>query len=545
MKKMIFIMIMVFVLVSLNNCGGSNSNVGNGIVNKQYTKSIKLMGDQNTSIILKGNESDELTLSIPSLPAGEEDQNVTITLKYINDLPFIEIDKDIVFTSPVKLKFSSDNLQDGNTTLVYHASGTDYYVPSVVKDYVLEADLSHFSTYGFDDSPSKSDKLYEDINSRLKALDVEVQAKRFAELSKDQVDDLFMKIQAYEGDSKHDSMIKSYATSIALASHHTIQYFQDNEIKYFDVLCPTGELLKALNELTNIKSMAKELLKYEIVKNMEVTGSVLHDVYLSEAEDIAKSILEKSKKAWDKIDTPKCDNKSKLWEYIKCTKKYINDLETSMIFYEDLGVDGIDISEKVNQELEDAIASDAMEALSSKECDCMSVYLDTLNTYFANTQQDLIGILRDATETCGTSCPLLWDVTVVYNGVYDWNPDFAWSGSATWEDVYIAQKDDAWVELGEKERIACEPYKEKYKGVEPEPVSVTGDVEPDMGLQWLYVRVDDGGNPYIQLVDWNVDQSIYNQLNNGFQQFTVSASAHGTTTYTFTPKVRGYTYPAE
>lgn len=541
---MIYITIMVFALVSLNNCGGSNSNVRNGTVNKQYTKSIELMGDQNTSITLKGNESDELKLSIPSLPAGEEDQNVTITLKYINDLPFIEIDKDIVFTSPIKLKFSSDNLQEGNTTLVYHASGTDYYVPSVVKDNVLEADLSHFSTYGFDDSPSKSDKLYEDINSRLKALDLEVQAKRFAQLSKDQVDDLFMKIQAYEGDPKHDSMIKSYATSIALASHHTIQYFQDNEIKYFDALCPTDELLKALNELTNVKSMAKELLEYEVVKNMEVTGSVLQDIYLSEAEDIAKTILEKSKEAWDKIDTPKCDNKSKLWKYIKCTKKYISDLETSIIFYEDLGVDGTDLSKIVNQYIQDRIKSDAMDAWTSKDCECMFVYLDTVNTYFADTQKDLIDLLNDETKKCGTRCPLLWDISVDYNNIYV-NEGTPWSGHAEWIGVYIEQGDNAWVALPDKERNACQTHHENYKSESYEATVVTGDLEKPLEMVEVpYLRVDDNGKPYIRFQDHNIDEDIYAQLNK-FQTFSIHGEGDGTTNYNFIPHAPGYTYPPE
>jgi len=544
MKKLILGIMAVVIMILLNNCGGGDNR--ENVDKKIYEKYIELKSDKNTTFILKGKENDALTLMIPSLPVGKKDQNISITLRYINNLPSIEIDKDIVFNVPVILTFKSSYIEDENITLIYKANDKNYYVPSLVNNHTLKAKLMHFSKYGFDNLPSKSDRLKEDISSRLSALDNSAQTKRYAELNRDDLNDLYIKIKAYKGAKEYDEMIKSYADSIALASDHTIKYYKNNELKYFSGSCPTNELLKALTELFTVEVTAKELYtNNEVVRNSAFTGGILQAIYLSEAKDMAKKVLDKSKEAWDKIEVPKCNDKSKLWEYIECSKRYISDLEMTLMFYDDLGVDGIDIAKNVAQEMEDSIVSDAMEALSSKECDCMLVYLDTLNVYFIKTQKNLIEMLRNETKKCGTRCPLLWDITVVDNGVYDWNPDFAWSGSATWKDVYIDETGDSWVKLGEKERIACEPYKENYLGENPKAVSVTGDIEPGVELYWLYVRVDDDGTPYIQLLDWNIDENIYNQLNNGFQQFTVSGSEHGTTTYTFTPTVPGYVYPNE
>jgi len=539
MKKLILGVMVIVVMALLNNCGGSVGGVGKKI----YKKYAELKSDKNSTFVLDGKDGDKLTLMIPPLPAGKKDQNVSIALRYINNLPTIEIDKDILFNVPVILTFKSNTIRDGSITLVYKANNRDYYVPSTINNHILKAKLMHFSKYEFDNLPSKSDRLKEDIHSRLSALDNSAQTKRYAELNKDDLNDLYIKIEAYKGDKEYNKMIESYADSIALASHHTIKYYQDNELKYFNGNCPTNELLKALTELATVKDIAKELYSNnEVVRNSEFTGDILRDIYLSEAKDMAKKVLNKSKEAWDKIEVPKCDNKAKLWEYIECSKKYISDLEMTLIFYDDLGVDGIDISKNVAQEMENSVVSDAMEALTSKECDCMLVYLDTLNVYFIKTQKDLIDMLSNETKTCGTRCPLLWDITVVYNGVYDDNPNMTWSGSATWEDVYIDETGDSWVKLGDKERIACEPY---INQPTPEAVSVTGDVELGKELIGLdrYLSADDDGNPRIHLLDWNINENIYNQLNNGFQQFTVSGSHHGTTTYTFTPTVPGYVYP--
>lgn len=539
MKKIISMAIAIIALISLNNCGSSNTDNPN-----TYTKSIKLTEDKNTSLTIDGKDGDKLMLYIPPLPFGKKVQDVTFTLKYINKLPLIEIDKDIEFIMPIKLKFTSNNINDNNISLVYYALDKDYYITSVVKDHTIEANLFHFSSYGFDSIPEVSDKLHEDINSRLHTLDENSANKRYSELDYDQINDLNVKIKAYQDNLEFDDMIASYANSIASAAHNTISYYKNTELTYFSKQCPTNELLKALNELTQIKVIADELLKYNAVKNNDLAYNILRDISLSEATDMANLILTKSKEMWDKIAIPKCDDKSKLWDYIKCTNKYISDLEMSMIYSDDLGTDGIDLSEKTKQELDDAIASDAMEALNSKDCTCMIVYLDTLNTYFANTQKDLIELLTDETNKCEGRCPLLWDISVTYNNIYDGSPDITWSGHAEFKNVYIEQKDDAWVALPPKERNACQSYHENYKSGElPTASLVTGDLEDGYTMtDYLYVRTNDDGTPYIQLVDFNINKDIYNKLND-FSTFTVSGEGKGTTTYEFIPQVPGYKYP--
>jgi len=541
MKKIVFILTMVFVLVSINNCGGSSGTEVNNVNNK-YKKSIELTSDNNTSLTLKGKGSDKLTLAIPPLSVGAKDQNITVVLKYLNDLPLIEIDKDIEFTAPVKLRFISDNIQDGNTTLVYHASDRKFYIPSIVKDHTLEAYLQHFSKYGFDNLPTKSDRLNEDIHSRLSDIETTAENDTLGELRNKELSDLYIKISAYEGDEKYDEMIKSYADIITQAAINTMKHYKDNDLSYFSGLCPTDVLFKAMSELSDVRSSTKEMLKYKSIID-STDEDILNEYYLT-AGDLAKSILEKSKNAWSKIEIPSCDKKFKLWEYIQCTNKYISNLEFTIIFYDELGIDATDMAKEVKQELEDAIASDAMVALSSKDCTCMFVYLGILDTYFADTQKDLISLLNDETKKCGTECPLLWDITIDYININDGHPTLIWNGHAEFKDIYIEQKDDAWVELPDEQRVACEPYRDKYKGITPKASFVSGDLEEDFEIDWFYIIVDDNGKPHIRLKDYNIYADIYEQLNE-FQPFSVSGQVHGTTTYTFTPHVIGFKYPVE
>ncbi len=524
------------VIFLFNSCGGNNGGNNQNVISS-YEKNIILTNSSDTNVTIKGKGEDKLVLNIPLLSPNRMDTNVTIKLLYNNHLPEIAINKDINFTTPVELIFRSSNLIDGNTTLVYKASDTTYFVPCIVENHILKAKLWHFSDYGFDTVPAKSDRLREDINSRLTALNTSAQSKRLGEISNDLLGDLYVKMLAYEGSDEFDSMYHSFIDAILDASNNTLEYYKNRDIHYFSGLCPTDEMMNALNELYSVYLYNKDF--YDgFRENLSEEDRILTSGMYEDAILVEEKIITNSKVKWEALIRPKCDNK--LWNYVKCTQKYIDNVEFAEIVFLNSELYTKNLAEEIQQAFQNNIKSDAQEALNSGDCKCMLLYKNIINVYFKDTLSSLLQALEDATKSCNnTECPLLWDVAYQAIDVYNGSPDITWSGGYEFNNVYIEQVDDAWVKLSEAQRVACEPYREKYKGERVKATSYYGDFTSDdqITMEEPYIREDDNGNEYIEVDGKN----IYQQLNE-FQTFSIEDNRYGTERYTFTPHVYGFAY---
>lgn len=559
--------LLIGLTVLLGGCGGGGGSSAANSSTNNPEKRVELSSEKKADVTLNGTGGDTLHLAIPPLGAGTEDVNVTISLAYNGDLPEIVIDRDINFSVPVTLTFTSTHLVEGNTTLVYHAPGKTYYIPSAVVGHTLTATLQHFSKYGFDNLPVPSQRLKEDIDSRLAAMKAKAENAFLDAFNSDELDDLFAKISVYEGSDDFQGMLDDFAGIIEQASLNTLKYYQNNRLEFFSGNCPTDALQKAMDDLVSVY-WRNDTLYRKFQHSLMEEDRILSDSMRIDAKLAFEKVLKDSKSAWELLFAPKCD--PKLHDYIKCTKKYIAITETAIIFFPDSDTSwiGADVEETLRKTIE----HDAENALNDGDCDCMLFYKDILNTYFAKDLASTISRLDSATQQCGTRCPLLWDITETVNGWYDWNPDFKSSGTAHYKDVYIEQRDDAWVDLPNAQREACAPY-QKNKSVTasswsglyfgegtPEgnqppgigPFVLLADTAEDEMTQenfnnftiqnsnteptpHIYIGIPGPNNPY---------EDLYPKLNR-FKTFTTSVdtNGHGTITFTFTPHVPGFKYP--
>lgn len=558
MHNIVTTVFMVLVLF-LAGCGGGGSNSSK---TNNSDRLVELSSTRGSSVTINGSAGDALTLKIPPLKSGMKELNVTISLAYNGDLPEIVIDRDVNFTAPVTLTFTSSQLVEGNTTLVYRAPDKTYYIPSVIDDHnTLHATLQHFSKYAFDNLPTPSSALHEDIDSRLAALKAKAENSRISELGYDTLNDLFVKISVYENDGDFSVMLNDLSYIIEKASDNTLRYYEKTQLDFFSGMCPTDILSHAMHELSLVYSFNDTLNeKY----GFKLGEGDLAPFLAQDAKIAFDKVRKESKKAWQRIPLPRCGN-PELHTYIKCTRNYIGTVEMGIIYFPEAATVGM--GNDIEGEMQIMIEQDVEIALDDGDCDCMLFYKNILNTYFAKDFASTISRLDSATQQCGTRCPLLWDITEDINGWYDWNPDFAASGHAEFKNVYIKQRDDAWVDLPTAQREACAPYKNQSSI----PASVwsgeyydNGDgTPPEFEPSSLYLYTpgvdmtqddfntftigDNSSMPTPQipfLVDDYTEVDLYPHLNN-FQTFTVSATQHGTISYTFTPHVPGFKYPKQ
>ena len=549
MKYIVKLMLFFGIILLLNNCEGKNDGGNVQDVISPYKADVTLTNGSDVNVSIVGKGEDALVLNIPSLAPDINGTAIGVQLVYNDDFPEIIIDKDINFSTPVELVFSSNNLIDGETTLVYKAPQGTYFVPSTVVNHTLRAKLWHFSSYGFDTVPKQSEQLKEDINSRLTALGESSQNKRFGEISQDNLGDLYVKMLAYEGSDAFDGMLHSFIDAVLNASNNTLNYYKNKNINYFNGVCPTDEMMDAMLELSGVYLYNKDIIYDNFKDKLAEEDYILVQGMYEGAFAEAEKILKDSKVKWETLNRPKCDNT--VYDYVKCTQKYIQDVEFAEIIYLDDKLYSGNLAEDIRKELQDNIKNDAQEAINSGDCKCMLLYKDVINVYFKDTLSSTLQALEDATKSCNNSeCPLLWDISYQAIGVYESSPDISWSGGVNFSDVYIEQVDDAWVKLSQAQRTACEPYRENYKGAEIEGNSYFGDLTPDdqITMQWQYIRVDDNNREYIGSpvclgggAGSCVNADIYKQLNT-FETFSIEESTQGTVRFTFTPHVYGFKY---
>jgi hypothetical protein len=557
----IIMKVLALLALLLAGCGGGSSS--NEPKANSYKDTVELSSSRKSSVTIDGAQGDSLTLEIPSLNSNMKDVNVTVTLSYENDFPEIIIDKDINFSAPVRLVFNSNLFSDTNISLVYNASdGNSYFIPSTIQDGSLTATLQHFSRYSVEHLPEPSDTLAADIRSRLAALKTKAHSARLNELDQNGLNDLFVKISVYRHVDEFQSMLNDFATVLVTASSNTLKHYKNTSLQFFTNQCPTDALENALHELFQVHTFNDKLIS-TFGTSLDEADYMLADSMRIDSKIAFENVLKDSKNAWELQFAPKCD--PKLFDFIICTKKYINITETAILYFPDM--DASWIGAEIETKLEQTLDQDAHAALNDGDCECMLFYKDILNTYFRQALSSTIQQLDSATKQCGTRCPLLWDITEDVNGWYDWNPDFATSGHAEFKNVYIEQRDDAWVELSPAQREACAPYKANRSASIPASLWTgnyfdDGDGTPpefDPSSLYLYTpgfeitqedlntfTIEDSSSmPTPQIlfqVDNYTEVDLYPLLNK-FQPFTVSATQHGTISYTFTPHSPGFKYP--
>ncbi len=552
MKKRVFVVMLGVVAVLLmSGCGDKNSH-GSQNSDNGYVETVVLKSDAGSDVVINAKGSDKLKLSIPPLGSDANDSKVAIEVTYKNNLPQISISDDINFSSPVTLSFTSESLIDENVTLVYYVEDKKYYVLSSITNHTLTAKLQHFSIYGIDFVPQPSEKLREDIGSRLTAYKQRAENSKIDKFSYDELNDLFVKISVFKGTDDFDGMLNDLAYIIEKSSYNTMQYYKNTQLNYFSGYCPTNILESAMKEIYSVYSWNQTL--------HDRYGSLLDGEDLSldmeiEAKQMFEKVLDDSKEEWEtnlnpKVMAPKCD--AKLHEYIKCTRKYISITEFSIIYFPDSNNPWI-ATDEIEKEMEKAIDEDAQSSINDGDCKCMLFYQDILNTYFSKSLSSTINQLQDATKQCSdTRCPLLWDVTENVNGWYDWNPDWKASGTATWNNVYIDfYYDKSFFDLSEAQQKACEPYRDSSNvwdtGSEYTTTMVSGDYFDTSAGLGVYKLADDDGKEHVYLgippEYRNPFEDIQPKLVK-FEQFTTSVdnNGHGTDTYTFTPHVPGFKF---
>ena len=361
---------LIGLTVLLSGCGGGGGSSPANSSASNPEKQVELSSAKKADVTLAGTGGDTLRLAIPPLGAGTEDVNVTISLAYNGDLPEIVIDRDINFSAPVTLTFTSTHLVEGNTTLVYHAPGKTYYIPSAVVGHTLTATLRHFSKYGFDNLPTPSERLKEDIDSRLAAMKAKAENSRIDAFSLDDLNDLFVKISVYEDSYDFPEMLNDLSYIIEKASDNTLKYYQKTQLKFFSGMCPTDVLPNAMFELFSVYSF-NDMLNQKYGNRLGEGD--LAPFLKTDAKLAFEKVLKDSKDAWESIPQPQCGD-SKLHTYIKCTRQYIDSVEMGIIFFPEASTVGM--GSDIEGEMQIMIDQSAGIALDDGDCDCMLFYKD-------------------------------------------------------------------------------------------------------------------------------------------------------------------------
>jgi hypothetical protein len=486
-KKVFTMLLWVIPFLLLIGCGGGGGDAAKAM---KVTKSLD--HESNKTVTIKGENGDRLEMTIPPLPLRQAEVNLTITLEYRQGIPTIIADKELYFTTPVILSFYVPQMVEQNMTLVYKGEEEDIYLPVTISDGTFTANLWHFSSYGFAQKPD-SDRLLEDIRSRLTSNSAKAEHDRFEDFNADQLDELRFKIEMLP-ESEQKPLIEDIAYIIEKSIDNSVKYYTDNPPCYFDNLCLCDAFDETIDKLYDAHTYLGGFFKnYASILYEE--DAILSESLLRQLLSLAQKFKEDSFVAWKTIALPECG--PELDRYVSCSLTYQRKLEVMERFYMHHGLGG-ERHKELLALLESRLTEAANTLLSdpNSSCDCLKRYRALMIKYFSQSSAALIVDLTVATtDVCSDQCPYLWEITVQQNGTLDAEECFGIqvggtitvSGYATFGPVMLYPDYTSAPDMTNEEFAACQPYMDRHTAI---PAAVQHFVIEDEESDTLKLELD-------------------------------------------------------